>query len=199
MENNTQKITKISVSSSESYSDLDSSGAEPDESEYERTPQASSIKKPDLSELISLIVSTLSEKELSIDTSDSSLNTLTTLVSILCTEFLKITHKKPEESDVYEKILNTKQESVEFSYEDCHFLLELLKGLTRDVNSNKFNSKVHELEVEIVKNAKNIAQLRSELKMKNLEVKEWRRSHGNKRKVNKMHESASTLDGCFGE
>jgi hypothetical protein len=190
MENSTQKVCKISVSSSD-FDSL-SSGAESDEMEYERTPQQSKILRDDYSEIIGLLTSTLSSTGYDDDTSEPNLATLTSLVSVICTEFLKNTHIRPDDSDVFQKLLSDKQEAVEFTSQDCFFLLQLIKSLLKDANYSRFNSKVHELEVENVKSAKIIRELRNELKQKMSLLKKLKKSGG--KKTHKLQESQSTLN-----
>ena len=89
MENSTQKISKISVSSSDADSNY-SSEYESNSVEYERTPQNSG-KLGQYSDLISALSLTLGQRKIPHDQLDGSYLNLQVLIKTLCLEYKKQT------------------------------------------------------------------------------------------------------------
>lgn len=200
MENSTQKISKISVSSSEQGSEYESED-EQNSIEYERTPQHSSPPVENMyKDLIKTLSLTLSQREIPHDSQDSSFSNLKTLISTLCTEFLKLTQSPPPPSDevessVLNKLFIPDHSSVTLQSSECKMLLSLTVNLLRESTQTRINSKIQELQVSLINSTKTIRKLKEELEEKDLKIQSLQ--SGKKPinlKKNKYLESESTLN-----
>lgn len=181
MENNTQKICKLSISSS-SPSEFHSE----DSIDYERTPSCSlNPTQESISELMSIIRLTLSQRGISQEPKEENFEGLKSLLTALCTEFLKSTKsdipKVPcysidagfemafipdPKAKVIDKLFYSNEPENSFSTSECKMLSSLIVELLRGSTESKINSKIQELQLTIVNSAKVINNLRQELKEK---------------------------------
>lgn len=200
MENSTQKISKISVSSSEYASECESE-EDQNSMEYERTPQHSSPPMANMyNELVKTLSLTLSQREIPHNSQDSSFSNLKTLISTLCTEFLKSTQSPPSPASepsglILEKLFIPDNSSVTLQTSECKLLLGLTVNLLRESTQTRINSRIHELQISLINSAKTIKKLREELEEKNLKIECLQRGKNPiKHKKNKYLESESTLN-----
>ena len=200
MENSTQKISKISVSSSECGSECESD-EDRNSMEFERTPQHSSPPLENMyNELVKTLSLTLSQREIPHSSQDSSFSTLKTLISTLCTEFLKSTQPTPSpptepSGAILDKLFIPDNSSVTLQSSECKLLLGLTVNLLRESTQTRINSKIQELQVSLINSAKTIKKLREESEEKDLKIESLQRAKNPvKRKQNKHLESESTLN-----
>lgn len=200
MENSTQKISKISVSSSEHGSDYECDDDQ-DSMEYERTPQHSNSPGENMyKELIKTLSLTLSQREIPHNSQDSSFSNLKTLISTVCTEFLKLSQIPPpssieSEGSVLDKLFIPSNSSVTLNSSECQSLLSLTVNLLRESTQTRINSKIQELQVSLINSTKTIRKLKEELEDKDLKIQSLQ--SGKKPlnlKKNKYLESESTLN-----
>ena len=190
MENSDQKISKVSFASS-NCSDSFSN----DSIDYERTPQHSiNPYQEDILNLISTLQLALNDHEISPLSNENPMETVKTLVSTICTEYLKATKSSADTSfsktnskdsrpsnfsaeptgipeNVLEKLTNASSgEGTYINKHECKDLIALLVSLIRDSSNSLLHDKLKQQEITIVKSAKNINNLRLELKEKDLKI-----------------------------
>lgn len=220
MENKTQKINKISLSSS-SPSDYQSE----DSIEYERTPNLSlNPTQESISELMSIIILTLSQRGIQLEGKEVNFEGLKAATTVLCTEFLKI--PQPDISKlqslsiepgfelqygglhsdsrvkIIDKLFFPRDSEVVFSQSECKTLSGLVVELLRESTESKINSKIQELQMTIVNNAKVINNLRQEAKEKDKLLNDMKKDLETQNlpkifkpiKKTKYNESQSTLN-----
>lgn len=182
MENNTQKALKISLSSSASSEDLSDCSID-----FEHTP-CISPSADKISGLISSIQLALMRGGVLVKSGPDCISTLETLVSTICTEYLKSTvelldtssrmssensffqksfEKNTEFSqNILEKIVECPDTGLKITQVECNTITSLLVGLLRDTPSDESFRKIEKLEKTLVNCGKTINQLRLDLKEK---------------------------------
>ena len=183
MENSDQKISKVSFASS-NCSDSFSN----DSIDYERTPQHSiNPYQEDILNLISTLQLALNDHEISPLSNENPMETVKTLVSTICTEYLKATKSSADTSfsktnskdsrpsnfsaeptgipeNVLEKLTNASSgEGTYINKHECKDLIALLVSLIRDSSNSLLHDKLKQQEITI-------NNLRLELKEKDLKI-----------------------------
>ena len=222
MENSTQKISKISISSSD-YGDSQSENS----IEYERTPAHSMHESNDkLLSLISTLQLALQHQGLKANSVEDPMDTLTCLISEICTKYLRATqtfskassenlkesnlnlksyvNESYVEENLLDSIINPPDAGLRLTKVDCRELSGLLVGLIRDSSSDGLRKKIDKLEITLVNCGKNISQLKQELKEKEEQlqlmkdelqhIKPRQSYRARKLQKNKHLESESTLN-----
>lgn len=195
MENNNQKICKISMSSSD-YSEYLSE----DSIDCEHTPENSVIyREEDALELINLVKQTLNQRKISLDPNGSTIERLKQAVSAVCTEFLKATHDSTyntadksmyntgdilSSKELIEKIFEAPDKGIHLSNTECKEFSGVVVGLIREITNTQFAQKLKTLEATVFNCAKTINQLRMENKTKDIQLERLQKKSENLRPSN---------------
>jgi hypothetical protein len=196
MENNTQKISKISVSSSDNESEYGSS--QTNTVEHEKTPKTSTVSPYE--DLISALSLTLAQRNIPHNSKVKTFTNLKSLITTLCYEFSKkVSLSKTEivsEVSVVNKLFISEQETVCLGFDDRKMLLGLLIELLRGSNRSKIMEKVENLNMSLKKSAETIEKLQSEIFLKDKEISELKTlpQKSLRGKKNRYLESESTLN-----
>lgn len=198
MENSTQKISKISVSSSDADSNY-SSEYESNSVEYERTPQNSG-KLGQYSDLISALSLTLGQRKIPHDQLDGSYSNLQVLIKTLCLEYKKQTLNQETNNAptcaVVDKLLIGEHSSVALDLDERNQVLRLLVELMRQGDKERVAKRVEVLKNTLSQTSRTVESLREEIEAKDKEIAELRKkkkkSFGFKK--NRYLESESTLN-----
>ena len=189
---NYQKFCKLSLLSNESieFSREDSIDAEV-------TPSVSiSPLLEEIQNLVSILKLTLNTRGIQQTISSSPIDTLKSLISTICTEFLKATQNFKEiyiqdstikstedvsvnifphsDIDVLTKIFEMPERGVRISQNECKSLSALLVGAVRDSASQGLRKKISDLEEVLIKCGKHNSELLLQAKKKDTEIKELR-------------------------
>ena len=198
MENSTQKISKISVSSSDVDSNY-SSEYESNSIEYERTNQNSG-KLSQYMDLISALSLTLSQRKIPHDQLDGSYSNLQTLIQTLCQEFTKQTLNQESNNlptcSAVDKLCIPEHSSVALDLNERNQILRLLVDLLRQSDKQRVGKRIEVLKNTLSQTRSTVESLREEIEVKDKEIAELRlkkkKSFGFKK--NRYLESESTLN-----
>ena len=184
-----QKLLKLSIASSEYSSSRDNS------IDYGRLSNPSSISIQDeMNNLISILKQTLKTQGIIYEAPSSPLDSLKSLTSILCTEFLKATQNiktlclnedtsqglqevnvnifKASKTDLLSKIFEIPEIGIMLDKEDCEHLSALLIGAIRDSASHDLQEKIQALQEKIVVCVRKNQDFKIKLKQKEKKIHE---------------------------